>query len=231
MSAQAQVAVLAPVLGRPQNAAPLAESLAASTRRAKLLFIVSEADSDAQWEACVATGAEVLSVPGAGGPGDYAAKIQAGYEASSQQLVLLGADDLRFGAGWLEAVLHAARTYDVGVIGTNDGANPAVLAGAHSTHPVVRRCYIDQHGGVAGMPGRVYSAEYAHNYVDNELCATALARGCYYHCHDAHVRHLHPLWRNAPDDATYQLGRRLMARDARLFESRRHLWERERVPA
>lgn len=223
--------MIAPVLNRPQNAAPLAESLAASDHRAELVFVVSEADTDAQYEACVATGARVVTVPGVPGPGDYAYKIQAGYDATSQQLVLLGADDLRFGDHWLDAVLWAVRRYDAGVFGTNDTANPAVLAGSHSTHAVVRRCYIDQYGGVVGEPGRVYSSVYAHNYVDNELCATALARGCYYHCFDAVVAHLHPLWQTAEWDATYHLGRERMALDARLFESRKHLWLNERVPA
>ena len=224
-------AVVAPVLGRPQSAGPLAESLAQSGAKAELIFVVSEGDSDEQYEACLATGARVLSVPGAGGPADYATKIQAGYEATNAQLCLLGSDDIRFGAGWLDAVQWVARRYDVGVIGTNDGANPSVLAGRHSTHAVVRRCYIEQRGGVVGEPGRVYSAAYHHNYVDNELCATAFARGCYYHCFGAEVRHLHPLWHSAEWDDTYRLGQAMASRDARMFESRRHLWERERALA
>ncbi len=81
------------------------------------------------------------------------------------------------------------------------------------------------------MPGVVYFEGYQHNYVDNEICATAQARGCYHHCFDAHVAHLHPLWRTAEWDETYRKGSAGAAADARLFQRRRSLWEREAVRA
>ncbi len=221
------IAVIAPVLRRPQNAAPLAESLAATTGRARLVFVCSLADESGQFEAAAATGAEVLSVKWQPGPGDYARKIQAGYDYTLEPLVLLAADDLRFHPGWLEEVERVAEKFDCGVVGTNDMANGEVVAGRHSTHPVVRRCYIDSLGGVVGEPGVVYHAGYDHNMVDVELVQTALARGCYAHAHEARIEHLHPLWRTAPQDATYQKGRRQARRDLRLYESRRRLWERE----
>lgn len=227
------IAVIVPVLARPQNVAPLAESLWASTERASLTFVCTPNDEE-EIRAVDETGADYLVVEFPPGPGDYARKIQAGYESVGEEgapLVLLAADDLIFHPGWLETVEAVADRYDVGVIGTNDLANPSVLRGAHSTHPVVRRCYIDRRGGVAGSPGTVYSDAYTHNYVDNELVATAIARGCYHHAFDAILEHRHPLWRTAPDDETYRLGQQHAARDARLFESRRHLWERERVEA
>ena len=158
-------------------------------------------------------------------------KINYGFHLAQTELVLCAADDLRFRPGWLEAVEAVVAEFDVGVVGTNDTANPSVLAGAHSTHPVVRRCYIDTYGGVVGYPGMVYWPGYSHNYVDNELCATAIQRGCYHHCHTAVVEHLHPLWRSAADDETYRRGGATANMDARLFESRRRIWEHERVAA
>lgn len=228
-----RVAVIVPVLGRPQNAAPLVESLAASTDRAELIFVVSEGDW-AQQDECYRLGniyperLTTLGVP-ANRSGDYAKKIQCGYDWSfTTPLVLLAADDLRFQPGWLEAVEKIADEYDVGVIGTNDNANPSVKAGRHSTHPVVRRCYIDQYGGSVGEPGQVYHEGYDHQYVDNELVATAMARGCYAHAHDAGVHHLHPLYdRTVRRDPTYDKGQAKGAEDRRLFESRRPLWENE----
>jgi hypothetical protein len=190
------------------------------------------ADSEEQFEACARTGAMVLSVEWQPGPADYARKIQAGYDATDEELVLLAADDLRFHKGWLDAVQRVADEYDVGVIGTNDRANPKVIAGQHATHPVVRRCYIDQQGGVIGEPGTVYHAGYDHNFVDVELVETAKARGCYAHAHDAIVEHRHPLFdRSVARDATYDRGRAGFARDRALYESRRGLWERGRVTA
>ena len=228
----ADIAVIVPVLNRPRNAAPLAESLADTTDRARLLFVVSLADTDEQFEACAATGAAVLSVDWQPGRADYAKKIQVGYDATDEPLVLLGADDLRFRPGWLEQVEKIAARYDCGVIGTNDGANPAVLSGVHSTHPVVRRCYIDQLGGVVGQPGQVYCELYDHQWVDTELVATAQARGCYVHAHEARVEHLHPIFNRAvASDATYRKGQARGLEDRRLFASRMHLWEQEAVRA
>lgn len=219
--------MIVPVLERPQNAAPLVASLRASRADADLFFVCSGSDRS-QIEACYDTGQPVILVFADPGPGDYAAKIQRGYEATEEPLVLLAADDLRFQPGWLEAVEKIADQYDVGVIGTNDNANPTVKAGRHSTHPVVRRCYIDRYGGSVGQPGQVYHEGYDHQYVDNELVATAMARGCYAHAHDARVDHHHPLYdRSVVRDQTYAKGQAKGAEDRRLFESRRHLWENE----
>ena len=224
--------MIAPVLGRPANAAPLVESLLASTDQATLVFVCSPRDYD-QIDACLRASVgqpRVCTVihKTPPGPADYAAKIQRGYDWTDMPLVLLAADDLRFQPGWLEAVEAIADEYDVGVIGTNDNANPSVKAGRHSTHPVVRRCYIDQYGGSVGEPGQVYHEGYDHQYVDNELVATAMARGCYAHAHDAGVHHLHPLYdRTVRRDPTYDKGQAKGAEDRRLFESRRPLWENE----
>ncbi len=230
----ADIAVIAPVLGRPANAAPLAESLAASTDRARLVFVCSPEDQEQRHACAAATRGPrhlTMGVEWRAGPGDYARKINAAYAATSEPLVLLAADDLRFRPGWLEAVEAVAEEFDAGVIGTNDGANPLVLKGLHATHPVVRRCYIDNLGGVVGRPGQVYFEGYDHNMVDVELVQTALARGCYAHAFDAHVTHLHPLWRSAPMDATYLKGRTKVRRDQLLYRSRAPLWEREAVEA
>ena len=225
--------MIVPVLGRPANAAPLVESFKASGADADLYFVCSWNDTNeinAVWDACAdVVGVWMLVVDErTSGPGDYAFKIQFGYDRTYDPLVLLAADDLRFQPGWLEAVEKIADEYDVGVIGTNDNANPTVKAGRHSTHPVVRRCYIDKYGGSVGEPGQVYHQGYDHQYVDNELVATAMARGCYAHAHDAVVQHMHPLYNHTiKRDATYAKGQAKGAEDRRLFESRRHLWLNE----
>lgn len=225
----ADVAVICPVLARPGNAAPLAASLYASTDRARLVFVASMADTDEQFDACAATGAEVLSVEWKPGRADYAKKIQAGYDATQEPLILLGADDLRFHNGWLEAIETVFRETDAGVVSTNDLGNRAVMSGSHATHPVVRRSYIDECGGVVGSPGTVYCQEYDHQLCDVELVETAKARGCYEPCLDAKVEHLHFLWGKAKRDATYDKGQARGNADRRLYNERRHLWEDLRV--
>lgn len=231
-----RIAVIVPVLNRPQNARPLVESFLRSDTDGQLLFICSPGDI-VQFAACrtlssesgfdVPVGTLIASHPS--GPGDYARKIQMGYDATDEPLVLLAADDLRFQPDWLEAVERIADEYDAGVIGTNDNANPTVKAGRHSTHPVVRRCYIDQYGGSVGEPGVVYHQGYDHQWVDCELVETAKARGCYAHAHDAVIQHVHPLYdRKVASDETYKKGQAHGREDRLLFESRKHLWLTER---
>lgn len=223
-------AVIVPVLSRPQNAEPLVESFHASGADARLTFVTSSGDIDqygACWDLRSAT-VETIILSRAAGPGDYACKIQSGYDATDEPLVLLAADDLIFHPGWLEAVEAVADKYDCGVIGTNDMANPLVKRGLHSTHPVVRRCYIDKYGGVVGEPGTVYHQGYDHQWVDCELVQTAMSRGCYQHAHDAVIEHRHPLYdRSVKRDETYKKGQAKGLEDRRLYESRKHLWEQE----
>lgn len=230
------VAIVVPVLSRPRNARPLVESvLRATTVEWDLVFVCSPGDTE-QIAACddiaLWPNVDILIVDWPAGPGDYARKIQAGYDLTDAPYVLLGADDLRFHPGWDTAALAVAREFDVGVIGTNDRANPSVIAGNHSTHPLVARCYIDTHGGSVGEPGVVYHAGYDHQWVDSELVETAKARGCYAHCHDSVVEHLHPLFNHrVQSDSTYERGQQGGQTDRDLYESRRHLWERAAVTA
>lgn len=219
------ISVIVPVLGRPQNAGPVADSFHANqTIDGTLIFVCTPGDT-AEIAACWETDAVVIEHDEPVGPGDYAKKIQAGYRYSDDEYLLLGADDLRFHKGWDVAVLEIAAEFDVGVVGTNDNANPTVKAGLHSTHPVVRRCYIDTYGGSVGEPGQVYHEGYDHQFVDNELVQTAISRGCYAHCHDAVVEHLHPIYsRDVKRDATYAKGQARGREDRRLFEARSRAW-------
>lgn len=229
------IAVLVPCLNRPQNAQPLMASFKASKPDARLIFVVTASDK-AEIQA-ISDGLQVVGMMGVGfvslddeaGPGDYARKINVAYRNCDESYVLCAADDLRFHPGWDSALLAVAREYDVGVVGTNDLANGAVLAGKHSTHPLVSRCYIDSRGGYVGGEGKVYFEGYDHQFVDVELVETAMQRGCYAHCRDAVVEHLHPLWRKAETDATYRKGQANGKADARLYQSRRHLWLTEGV--
>lgn len=218
----AEIAVLVPVLARPQNAMPLAVSLAESTDRARLVFICTPSDRS-QIEACLSTGAETLVAPFEAGRGDWARKLELARERTSEPFLLLGGDDVRFHPGWADEVIHVYETGDVGVVGTNDLANPAVKRGMHSTHPVVCRGYADLHGTIDD-PAVLLHPGYHHLYVDNELVETAKVRGCWAFAADAHVEHLHPIWRTAPRDETYDRGSAEARDDQRLFQARRRLW-------
>lgn len=233
----AEILILVPVLNRPQNARPLVESLIASGSNARIAFVCSP-DDRIEESACIAAISlraqyldAVFTVDDEPGPGDYAKKIQHGYDKGFDfdiPYVLLAADDLQFHPDWDTAALAVFAETGCGVVGTADLGNPEVKAGRHSTHPFVSREYINAQGGVVGQPGQVYFTGYEHNYVDVELVQTAQARGEYQHCHESRVQHRHPLWdRSVPRDETYAKGRAGFQADRALFESRKHLWLEE----
>lgn len=224
------VDILVPVLRRPHRVKPLLDSIAKATpERHVTTLVLSAADTatrDAIIEARTAGyDPDLLVVPGTGGqPGDYAAKIHAALAVTDGDWVFTGADDLAFHAGWLTAALTCARESGADVIGTNDLYNPRVLAGNHSTHSLVRRAYITDPGAAWGEPGHLFCEQYGHEFLDDELVGVAKSRGTFAACLESVVEHLHPYAGKAPRDAVYDLGHRLNAQGAALYDQRRRLW-------
>lgn len=214
--------VLVPVLGRPQNAQPLADSLRDNTHvEVRLLFLTSPGD-DAEMEACFRTGADVLEVPGE--DRQYPRKINAGFRWTHHPFVLMASDDIEFMPGWdLEAL--AAAESGKSVVGTNDKANRHVMLGQFSTHPLIRRSYVMTRGGSLDGPGVVLHEGYDHNYVDRELCHLAQARGEWAFAPKAVIVHHHPGWQKGiTADPTYAKGRRNFNEDHALFIRRATEW-------
>lgn len=215
--------VIVPVLGRPANAQPLVDSLAASGAEAQVTFVCSPGD-DKQIDACHATGADVLVADWKAGPGDFARKINAGFAATEGEFVFMGADDITFTKGWDKYAFHKM-TDGIGVVATNDKANRQVMRGEFGTHCLIRRSYITEQGGTGdNQPGVVLFEGYDHNYVDRELCDVARSRNAYAFASRSVVKHRHPIWKTAEWDATYRKALAKARRDQALFASRTVLW-------
>lgn len=213
------VAVLVPMLGRPHRVGPLVWSIEATTPGATVLFLTSPDDAPVK-DAVNAAGYEYLEV--ARHPhGDYARKIQAGIEATTTPYVFLGADDLRFHPGWFGLALDAM-TDGVGVVGTNDLANPRVVAGEHATHFLVARWYVAL--GTIDEPGVLMHHGYPHEYVDDELVATAKHRGAWAFAAGSIVEHLHPMAGKAPMDDLYAAQPARMRAGRKIYQRRCRLW-------
>ena len=213
------LAILVPVLRRPQNVRPLLESIAATTPGARVLFIADPDDWREIDELRYAQGLDwPMVVDVLKWDGSYARKINAAIRHTSEGLLFLGADDLRFVEGWREAA--EAHLHPAEVVGVND-----LLARPHrpdhATHFLVTRAYAAK-GTIDGQDG-LLSEAYEHNFVDDELIATAVQRGVYAYAEDAQINHLHPL-AGAPMDPTYEKGYETMRRDRRRFNIRRQMW-------
>lgn len=225
-----EVAVLVPVLGRPEHAAPFMASLRASTGLATAYAICDRADEDAiaAWKQA---GAYVLDLDNylsvvthqafvdRDQPGTFAEKANIGYRCSDEPWLLLVGSDVRFHAGWLDhAQAIAGDRYHV--IGTNDLGNPRVMAGEHATHPLIRRAYVDEHGASWDGPGVVCHEGYRHNFVDEEIVLAAKQRDVWTPALASKVEHLHPLWGKGTPDEVYRFGQTHIEADQALFVRR-----------
>lgn len=219
----ADCVILIPVLNRPDAAAVVHKTLTAVTPKGRALFICTPGD-DAELTAVKATGADFVIAPFDRRPGDYARKINLGIDLTDEPLIFLGADDLRFHNGWLELAMRQLRGR-IGVVGTNDMGNRRVRSGQHSTHSLLSREYVLEHGTI-DEPGKALHEGYDHNFVDDELVATAKLRRAWGFAGSAKVEHLHFHWKKGlGNDTTYQLGLRRFERDRALFNQRSQLWK------
>jgi hypothetical protein len=214
--------VLVPVLGRPQNVVPLVESIVATTSvDFSIIFICTTGDR-AQIDACKETGARILTIKG--GRSEYPRKMNTAFRKTDREFCLLGADDLEFEDEWDLKALACAQTTNAGVIGTNDCFNPYVMEGKFSTHPLVRRRYVETHGAALDGPGILCHEGYDHNYTDLELSELAQKRGEWAFCPESRVCHRHPGMLSKERDETYKKGFRQFKRDQQLFLKRQKLF-------
>jgi hypothetical protein len=213
------VAVVVPVLGRPQNAQPFMASLRASTGMATVYAVAGPENTAEAHQATVAAwkaaGAQVLTGPGV----TFAEKVNEGYQQTVGPWVFIVGDDVRFHPGWLDHA-EAVAGKDHHVIGTNDLGNPRVTSGEHATHLLIRRSYIDEIGASWDSPGILAHEGYRHWFVDDEIVTAAKQRGCWAMALGSVVEHLHPAWKKGPMDEVYELGMKHSAKDQELFEQR-----------
>lgn len=219
--------ILIPVLGRPDNAQKVVDSIHAATKVPHTCVFLCTRGDRLQIAAAKHTKVPVFLIAEEG----YAPKINQGVEQTADlfkrtedDFVFMGADDIHFHPGWDLAAISEFEKSGKPVIGTNDLGNPAVIAGRHATHHLVHRSY---HGTIDD-PTKLVHEGYFHNWVDNEFIETAQSRDAWTFAADSIVEHLHPFWGKGADDVIYEKGREGYHYDRREFQRRRKLWKRRR---
>jgi glycosyltransferase involved in cell wall biosynthesis len=231
-----ECAVLVPVLGRPEHAEPFMASLRASTGLATCYALCDDDDEEAA-KAWKQAGASILPaapaelavnergwptgeiIRTADHPGTFAEKVNEGYRQTREPWLLLVGSDVRFHPGWLDQALAAAGDR-YHVVGTNDLANPRVMAGEHATHPLIRRSYVDEVGASWDGPGVVAHEGYRHWFVDDEIVTAAKQREAWTPALASRVEHFHPLFGGRDADEVDALGQSHVEADKALFEAR-----------
>lgn len=226
-AATARVDVIVPVLHRPQNVRPFMDSLRASTGLATAWFVCDPGDGGEISEVLACGGRVVLHA------GTFAEKVNHTYPTLGQDPVyptpanpapwiFLCGDDVLFTPGWLDHAQAVGNQYQAGVVGTNDLGNPAVMAGTHATHMLIRRSYIDEHGATFDAGPGVVCGPYRHCFVDNEIVVAAMKRNVWQMALGSVVEHMHPYWGKADKDNVYELGQSFYKDDEALFQRRAH---------
>lgn len=212
--------ILIPALTRAHLIAPLMASIRETTPHARVLFLTTP-DDDQVIAEIERSRLMHLSIPW--DRGDYPRKINQGIAATTEEHIFTGATDILFRPGWYEAA--CAKLADgIGVVGTNDLTNPAVMAGEHATHMLVTRTYVQRFGTI-DEPGKFFHEGYWHEFCDAEAVETAKRRGAWAFAADSVVEHMHPLGGKAPMDKMYASGEVRTQFGRRTFEGRRALWQ------
>lgn len=231
MSTARLVDVIVPVLARPHRAQPFLDSLWSTIDPDQVGLLVVADDTDTATVAAWSGRAPVLLYPSRSGVGSFPRKVNYGYGAFRggayrADWVLLVGDDVRFHPGWLDAALDRAAETGAQVVGTNDLGAPRVLAGEHTTHPLIARRYIEACGASWDGPGVVCHEGFRHSYVDDEVVLAAKQRDVWTFAANAIIEHLHPAFGKGETDGTYEIGAASMAGDQVLFEQRRAKYAR-----
>ena len=229
------IAVIVPVMKRPQNVWPLVQSML-KDYEANIYFVCDD-DDEPEIKAVETAAHEhpnvrlLISDRGR----SFAQKVNSGYKQTTEPWLFVCGDDVAFTPGWIEAARRLSDRFDV--IGTNDtdGApkNPDVAAGRHADHFFLRRSYIDEYGAALDGPGVAAPEAYKHFWVDREMVGLAKARGVFTPCMESRVLHLHPAFDGREDlrqaDPVYMLAQEHAVEDNKTFIARAPLIEMQRT--
>lgn len=224
------LAIIVPVLERPQNAWPFMRSIARCEGMPAPTHVYAVADEadEATTQAWYEHGAHVLiSEYGT----TFPHKAQWAWERAGglYDWVFLCGDDVTFKDNWwVEAMKIAKLEPDARLLATNDLHNPFVTGGVHATHPIIRTDWIIESGASWDGPGHLVHRGYYHSYCDNEWTKKALDEGVFCPALTSIVEHRHPTWGTAPWDNTYAIPVEHLGEDALLWEERRRSAERLR---
>ena len=217
-----ELAVLVPVLNRPQNVLPLVRSFLKNCPASATLHLVGDMVTDPDEYAAFtdATSSERVVWEQTTSAHTWPEKINVGYRRVVADWYLCAADDVRFHKDWWGQTATLRELPRIGVIGTNDLGNPRVMEGSHTCHPLVRREYAQQ--GTWDVPNSIACEAYQHWYVDNEIVITARMRNAWGMAIDAVVEHLHPYWKpgEVEWDETYALGEANSVNDLATWQAR-----------
>jgi glycosyltransferase involved in cell wall biosynthesis len=188
-----KVSVVIPSLNRPERLKKTIVSLLSTSPEVEIIAVLSSDDLESH---AVVKSFEVVRIIDQDDAHSAVEAWNMGAAAANGDCLVLGADDLRFCDGWLDAATESlAQINNYGLVAFND-LSP--MAGELATHYMVTRNYaVNEWGGVLAIP------TYKQQWLDNEATTRAVRDQCFVYAEDAVVEHLHPIWKKADNDTTY----------------------------
>ncbi len=205
-----KVSIITPSTRRPEQLRACIERLIETTQEHDVEIICVIDDCPDSLKALEGLPIIVISNPkhqGAGACWNQGSRIATG------GAFVLGADDVIYHDGWLDAALAALdKLGGSGMVGLNDLHVPEH---AFATHHLMTRDFVIKYmGGCFVIP------VYGHQFIDLEATARARRASKYIWARDAIVEHRHPAHKMAPNDFVYRLGGSHFARDRKTYQAR-----------
>ena len=206
-----KTSVIIPTKGRPLQLRCCLMGLKATTREhdVEVIVVVDQCKVSA---AMLKTIPDIKVINNAEHKGAVACWNQ-GYSVAKGAAIVLGADDVVFLNGWLDAALETLEELDGwGMVGFNDGITPAH---AFAPHFLMTRDFINRY-----MAGYFVPPCYKHHYIDLEATARAKRAGRYKWCEDARIEHRHHAHKLAVMDDVYKLANAYLEADKAVYQAR-----------
>jgi glycosyltransferase involved in cell wall biosynthesis len=203
-----QIAVLIPTYHRYKKLEPLVKNLFSCSTEAEAYFVIDPDDQDSRMTLNALSKRYPLHIFMC--KGEYVEAVNEVYKITREPFIFCGADDIEFTQGWDKKLLKSIEGYQV-TGGVDDW--PVSQSGCHTSHPLIRRTYIDETGTSLGHPGFVYNPERKHFHVDIEMEQLAWHRGVIKINRDCIIHHHHWVNKQVEDDDTYKHSRTVIASD------------------
>lgn len=208
------IAVIVPVMRRPQSVRALLSSFQASNPTGDMYFVVDEDDGPQREAVKKVNGNEIVNFDRLK---TFARKCNLGYRLTDEPWLLFIGDDVVFHKNWQQNAF--AECGDKAFISTNDLLTTRVKNGQHAVHPIISRDFIDTVGTSWDGPCRVCHEGYKHSYVDDEWTIVAKNNNQFGFSPTSVIEHVHPLSGEAVDPV-HNLANENRERDHKLWIKR-----------
>jgi len=208
------VDIFIPTYKRARKIGVLMENVKNSTNIINKVWFILERDDKESIDVAQKLGVNIIF-----DGGSYATAINTAFTKTNNERFFIGADDVVFHDGWLEAGMSRQE----GVVVANDMHSQSVMKGEAGTFFLVKREYIETWGGCVDRQYPVLYP-YKHNFTDTEFYETAKARGVLAYEPKMIVEHIHWIYNLSPNDETYEKGKKYFKEDEELYNNRREKW-------